>query len=57
MNENTEIGGITWHSSDEDSGPDVGISIYLGPDDRLYCGEISRKAFDDNNGGAHFEGA
>lgn len=39
--EDTTIGGVTWHSSDVDGGPDCGISVYLGPNDRLYCGEIS----------------
>lgn len=52
--EDTTIGGVTWHSSDEDSGPDVGISVYLGPDDRLWCGEISRSLFDEANGAEHF---
>jgi hypothetical protein len=47
---------VTWHCSEEGGGPDVGISIYLGPEDRLWAGEISRKAFDDNNGDAHFDG-
>jgi hypothetical protein len=47
--EDTSIGGVTWHSSEEDGGPDVGISLYLGPDDRLWAGEISRRTFDENN--------
>lgn len=53
--ENTTVGGITWHSSEDDGGPDVGLSVYLGPDDRLWAGEVTRKAFDDNNGAAHFD--
>ena len=55
MAEDTKVGGITWHSSDEDSGPDVGISVYLGPDDRLYAGEISRRLFDDHDGAERFD--
>lgn len=53
--ENTTVGGITWHSSEEDSGPDVGISVYLGPDDRLWCGEISRRLFEEHDGPARFD--
>lgn len=53
--ENETVGGITWHSSGPDSGPDVGISVYLGKDDRLWLGAISRRTFDENNGGAHFD--
>lgn len=44
--EDQTVGGITWHSSDEDSGPDVGLSLYLGPNDRLFVGEISRDLFE-----------
>lgn len=36
----TSIGETTWHSSEEDGGPDVGISIDLG-DCELWCGEIT----------------
>jgi hypothetical protein len=52
--EDTSIGGVTWYSSEEDSRPDVGISVYLGPDDRLWCGEISRKLFEELDGFQHF---
>ncbi|MBR1122085.1 hypothetical protein JQ628_11215 [Bradyrhizobium lablabi] len=52
--EDTSIGGVTWHCSDEDSGPDVGISVYLGPDDRLWCGEVSRQLFDGADGQKHY---
>lgn len=45
--EDTTIGGVTWHCSDEDSGPDVGVSLYLGPDHRLWAGEVSRSLFDE----------
>lgn len=51
--ENTSVGGVTWHSSEEDSGPDVGISVYLGKNDRLWAGEISRSLFEKN--GAPFD--
>jgi hypothetical protein len=37
------LGCVQWHSSDEDSGPDVGISIGLGHGRMLWCGEISRQ--------------
>jgi hypothetical protein len=55
MSEDTSIGGVTWHSSEDDGGPDVGISIYLGEHDRLWAGEITRKAFEENNGSANFD--
>lgn len=53
--EDTSIGGLTWHSSGPDEGPDVGVSIYLGEDDRLWAGEITRDLFDRCNGVEHFE--
>lgn len=56
MNEDTSIGGITWACSEEDSGPDVGISVYLGPQDRLWCGEISRSLYDECGGSESFDG-
>lgn len=40
-------GEVTWHSSDDDSGPDVGLSIGLGNGKWLYAGEISRDLHDD----------
>lgn len=41
--EMTERGFVTWHSSDEDSGPDVGISIGLGRDrGMIWIGEVTR---------------
>lgn len=52
--EDVSIGGVTWHSSDEDSGPDVGISVYVGENDRVWCGEISRKCFSECEGEKHF---
>jgi hypothetical protein len=33
------MGNVCWHSSDEDSGPDVGISVGLG-DAMLFVGEV-----------------
>lgn len=54
--EDTSIGGITWHSSEEDGGPDVGISVYLGNERRLWCGEISNALYNDQ-GAEHFESA
>lgn len=53
--EDTSIGGLTWHSSEEDGGPDVGISVYLGPDDRLWAGEISRRTFEEWDGDLNFD--
>lgn len=47
MTPQTDIGAITWMSSDEYSGPDCGISIGLGNDRFLYCGEISRKRWEE----------
>lgn len=38
----SSLGAVTWHSSDVDSGPDVGISIGLGGGKLFYVGEISR---------------
>jgi hypothetical protein len=53
--EDKTIGGITWHVSEPDGGPDVGISVYLGKHERLYVGEISRALFDECNGSEHFD--
>lgn len=54
--EDTTVGGVTWHCSEEDGGPDVGISVYLGPHCRLWCGEISKTAFEELDGPKHFDG-
>lgn len=35
-------GLVVWHSSGEDMGPDVGISVGLGNGRSLWCGEINR---------------
>lgn len=55
MTEDTSIGGVTWHSSEDDGGPDVGISVYLGDGKRLWCGEISRSLFDECGGSEWFD--
>ncbi len=34
-----QMGNICWHSSEEDGGPDVGISLGLG-DGMLFVGEV-----------------
>lgn len=54
--EDKSVGGVTWHATEEDGGPDVGISVYLGPADRLWLGEISRALFDECRGAEHFDG-
>lgn len=56
MTEDMSIGGITWHSSEEDGGPDVGISVCLGLNDRLWCGEISRALYEECGGDESFNG-
>lgn len=53
--EDKALGGVTWHVSEPDGGPDVGISIYLGEHERLYAGEISRSLFDECRGSDHFD--
>lgn len=37
----TARGNIAWHSSDDDGGPDVGISVGLGDGRMLYAGDVS----------------
>ena len=43
MNDEDEskLGHVIWHSTDEDSGPDVGISIGMGDGKSLWIGEIT----------------
>lgn len=42
-----ELGFVTWASSDEDGGPDVGITVGLGPElGHLWLGEITRDRFE-----------
>lgn len=55
--EDTTIGGITWHSSEDGGGPDVGVSLYLGPGEKLYAGEISDVLFVNCGGAEHFDSA
>jgi len=43
----TELGKVTWHSSEEDSGPDVGLMLGLGEGRALWVGEISKRAWTD----------
>ena len=40
-------GELSWHCSDPDNGPDVGLSVCIGKDDSLWCGEISRSLFEE----------
>jgi len=53
--EDTTIGGVTWHCSEEDGGPDVGISLYLGPKEHIWCGEMSNTLFEELGGKEHFD--
>lgn len=55
--EDRTIGGVTWHSSGEDGGPDVGVSLYLGLGELLYAGEISDDLFARCGGAKYFDGA
>ena len=43
----TEIGRVIWHSTDEDSGPDVGISTGMGKGRSLWIGEITNHRWDE----------
>lgn len=52
--EDTTVGGITWHSSEPDGGPDVWISVCLGGDQRLWIGEITNQLFE-QSGKDHFD--
>lgn len=42
-----DAGKTTWHSSDEDSGPDVGLSLGLGDGKMLWIGEIVQQRYED----------
>ena len=51
MNEPTyeqmsQPGRVTWHSSEEDGGPDVGLTVGLGDGKMLWIGERSSKEGD-----------
>ena len=39
------VGSVIWHCSYEDSGPDVGISLKLGDNRMLWCGEITSRRY------------
>lgn len=41
----TERGKITWHCSEEDGGPDVGLSLGLGDNRVLWVGAITKAAW------------
>lgn len=41
------FGALIWHSTGEDEGPDVGVSIKLGDDALLWCGEITNKLYEE----------
>lgn len=56
MTDETELGRVTWHSSDEDSGPDVGLSLGLGGGRALYIGELAEQTLEDNEIGEHVQG-
>jgi hypothetical protein len=43
----TTRGHVIWHSSDEDSGPDVGLSLGLGNGMMLWLGEMSNRALEE----------
>ena len=36
----TELGRIVWHCSEEDGGPDVGLQLGLGDERSLFVGEM-----------------
>lgn len=48
----SEFGRVTWHCSEEDSGPDVGLSLGLGDGRILWVGEISNSAHEEISGAA-----
>lgn len=39
---NLDVGQVQWHSSEENSGPDVGILLRLDASQFLWAGEITR---------------
>jgi len=43
----SEFGRVTWHSSEEDGGPDVGLMLGLGDGRAMWVGEISRHAHEE----------
>lgn len=49
---NLKLGHAEWHSSDEDSGPDVGIAIGLNNGAHLWVGELSSARWQEAGGDA-----
>lgn len=43
----TSLGKITWHCSNEGSGPDVGMMLGLGGGNALWVGEVGMSAYED----------
>lgn len=41
------LGHVVWHSTDEDGGPDVGMSLGLGGDKAMWVGEITNEEWDE----------
>ncbi len=41
------MGQVVWHSSDEDGGPDVGVSLRIADGVDLWVGEITDQAWRD----------
>lgn len=41
------LGHIVWHSTEEDGGPDVGMSLGLGGDKAMWVGEITNEEWDE----------
>jgi hypothetical protein len=62
VNSDANPGDITWHCSEDDGGPDVGVSLQIAPGIELWCGEISNhthaeanpdvRAIDESAGGS-----
>lgn len=49
-------GSLVWHCSEEDSGPDIGVSIKLGDHALLWCGEITSRLYAETEGAAGLGG-
>ncbi len=41
------LGHVVWHSTEEDGGPDVGMSLGLGGDKAMWVGEITNNEWDE----------
>lgn len=48
----SERGRVVWHCSDDDGGPDVGLSIGLGNGRSLWVGEITHDAYENGDADA-----